>query len=66
MKVSFALRILAITLACALGATPVSAASGGPEDAVIAFNAAFKAKDKDAAVAMLAVRTGVATPTCWS
>jgi len=54
MKVSFVLRIVAMTLACTLGATLVSAASGGPEDTVIAFNAAFMAKDKDAAVATLA------------
>jgi len=54
MKASIALRIFATALACILGTTLASAASGGPEDTVIAFNAAFMAKDKDAVVATLA------------
>ena len=54
MNKSLSLRILAIALALFFGSSLASAASGGPADTVLAFNAGFAAKDKDAVVATLA------------
>jgi ketosteroid isomerase-like protein len=54
MKMSLSLRILTAIIALILGSTLASAASGGPEDTVNAFNEGFSAKDKDAVIATLA------------
>ncbi len=54
MKVSATLRILISIFAFAVSALPAHADGNEPKDTVIAFNAAFAAKDKDAVIAVLA------------
>ena len=54
MKVTITQRILKLMLAGMLCSTLAIAAPDSPEDTVIAFNAAFMARDKDAAIATLA------------
>ncbi|MAF84608.1 MAG: hypothetical protein QGH93_06600 [Gammaproteobacteria bacterium] len=54
MKVTIIQRIHTLALVCMLCSTLAIAAPGGPEDTIIAFNAAFMAKDKEAAIATLA------------